>query len=61
MTTLMTGRPRDKKHVLVRKVRGGNQYTPGFYLCKCGQSFTGYNLFERHRARENKKIREGDK
>lgn len=54
----MAGRKQDARHRLVRRVRGGNQHVPGYYLCKCGQEFTGYNAFERHRADENKKLRE---
>lgn len=55
MTATMTGRKRDTRHQILRRVKGGNQHVPGYILCKCGQEFTGYNAWERHRALENKK------
>ncbi len=57
-TMTKTGRKKDARHQLIRSVRGGNQHVPGYYLCKCGEEFTGYNAWERHRADENKKLRE---
>lgn len=43
-----------KPHYLVSRIRGTINHDRGHYLCKCGESFTGANKFETHRAIRNK-------
>jgi hypothetical protein len=49
-----TIRKPNKPHYLIQKRRGVNRYVKGYYLCKCGKSFTGSNQFESHRADGNR-------
>lgn len=37
-------------HKIASATPGRNRYQPGRYVCTCGETFTGMNAFEEHRA-----------
>lgn len=45
-------------HNLARARLGINKYRRGRYICTCGESFTGVNAYERHRAIARREERE---